>query len=332
MKDINITSLIVCPSCKKMLSIVPPIICTKCEIEYPNDHNIPMLFLENNWKNNKLDVTTDVKRFYEKTPFPDYEDIESISSLVKKAERGIYAKFLNEQIPFNAKVLEIGCGTGQLTNYLSLASREVVGTDMCLNSLRLAENFRKINNLNNAFFFQMNLFKPIFLEKSFDLVICQGVLHHTSDPYGGFKSIQNLVRPGGFIIIGLYNWYGRLITDFRRYIFNLTNDKYKFLDPRIKNDDRNDKKRNSWFNDQYKHPHESKHTISEVLKWFDNNNFDFVNAIPKVKPFTPITINEKLFKKSSKGHFLHHLLSQIGNIKSGYNEGGLFLMIGKKNV
>ena len=320
MKDINITSLIVCPSCKKLLSIVPPIICIKCEIEYPNDHNIPMLFLENNWKNNKLDVTTDVKRFYEKTPFPDYEDNESISSLVKKAERGIYTKFLNEQIPFNAKVLEIGCGTGQLTNYLSLASREVVGTDMCLNSLRLAENFRKINNLNNAFFFQMNLFKPIFLEKSFDLVICQGVLHHTSDPYGGF------------IIISLYNWYGRLITDFRRYIFNLTNDKYKFLDPRLKNDGGNDIKRNSWFNDQYKHPHESKHTISEVLKWFDNNNFDFVNAIPKVKPFTPITINEKLFKKSSKGNILHHLLSQIGTIKSGYNEGGLFLMIGKKNV
>ena len=131
---------------------------------------------------------------------------------------------------------------------------------------------------------------------------------------------------------GLYNWYGRLITDFRRYIFNLTNDKYKFLDPRIKNDDRNDKKRNSWFNDQYKHPHESKHTISEVLKWFDNNNFDFVNAIPKVKPFSPITINEKLFKKSSKGNILHHFLSQIGTIKSGYKEGGLFLMIGKKNV
>jgi len=315
-----------------MLSIVPPIICTNCEIEYPNDHNIPMLFLENNWKNNKIDVTTDVKQFYEKMPFPDYDDIDSISSLVEKSEKGFYAKFLNEQIPFNAKVLEVGCGTGQLTNYLSLASREVVGTDMCLNSLRLAENFRKINNLNNAKIFQMNLFNPVFLEKSFDLVICQGVLHHTSDPYGGFKSIQNLVRPGGFIIIGLYNWYGRLITDFRRFIFNLTNDKYKFLDPRLKNDDRGERKRNSWFNDQYKHPHESKHTISEVLKWFDNNNFNFVNAIPKVKPFTPITINEKLFKKSSKGHILHHLLSQIGTIKSGYNEGGLFLMIGKKNV
>jgi len=73
-----------------MLSIVPPIICTKCGIKYPNDQNIPMLFLENNWKNNKIDVTTDVKQFYEKTPFPDYEDIDSISSLVKKAERGIF--------------------------------------------------------------------------------------------------------------------------------------------------------------------------------------------------------------------------------------------------
>ena len=48
---------------------------------------------------------------------------------------------MNEQIPFNVNVLEVGCGTGQLTNYLGLASRNVFGTDMCLNSLKLAEVF-----------------------------------------------------------------------------------------------------------------------------------------------------------------------------------------------
>ena len=130
--------------------------------------------------------------------------------------------------------------------------------------------------------------------------------------------------------IGLYNKYGRLVTDARRVIFRITKDKLKFIDPRLKKTDRNKSKRESWFNDQYKHPHESKHTIGEVLKWFKKNDFEFVNAIPKVKPFSPITINEKLFRLNPKGNIVDHFITQLNSIIGGYREGGLFIMIGKK--
>ena len=255
---------------------------------------------------------------------------KKVSDLVKKAETGYYAKMLNDQIPFNINVLEVGCGTGQLTNYLGLAYRNVIGTDMCLNSLRLAEEFRSKNNINNSRFYQMNLFYPIFPENSFHLVICQGVLHHTSDPFGGFKSISKLVKKGGYIIIGLYNKYGRYITDLRRIFFKITKFRFKSIDPRLRNDDRGQSKRDAWINDQYKHPHESKHTIGEVLTWFEENNFEFVNAIPKLTPFNPITINEKLFNSNPKGNIVSHLIVQLSSITDGYREGGLFLMIGKK--
>jgi hypothetical protein len=57
----------------------------------------------------------------------------------------------------------------------------------------------------------MNLFKPCFQATAVSMWCCaNGVLHHTSDPYGGFKSILPLVKPGGHIIIGLYNTYGPL--------------------------------------------------------------------------------------------------------------------------
>jgi hypothetical protein len=42
------------------------------------------------------------------------------------------------------------------------------------------------------------------------------VLHHTSDPEGGFHSIARKLKPGGYTIIGLYNWLGRLPTLWRR--------------------------------------------------------------------------------------------------------------------
>jgi len=99
------------------------------------------------------------------------------------------------------------------------------------------------------------------------LVISNGVLHHTSDPFLGFKTISKLVRPKGYIIIGLYHKYGRIITDIRRIINNATKDKFKFFDRRAVDKDISAAKGTAWFLDQYKNPHESKHTVGEVLHW-----------------------------------------------------------------
>ena len=72
-----------------------------------------------------------------------------------------------------------------------------------------------------------------------------------------------------------------MITAARRGFFSITGDRLKFIDPRLRKTDRGSLKRESWFKDQYKHPHESKHTNGEVLTWFDDNSFEFVNALPK---------------------------------------------------
>jgi 2-polyprenyl-3-methyl-5-hydroxy-6-metoxy-1,4-benzoquinol methylase len=55
----------------------------------------------------------------------------------------------------------------------------------------------------------MNLFRPALRQNAFDVVVCNGVLHHTADPLGGFRSISRLVKAGGFIIVGVYNRIGR---------------------------------------------------------------------------------------------------------------------------
>ena len=323
--------LLVCPVCNNDLNMLDGYLqCLNCNNHYTIKDGIPLMFVPTSWNNSKFDVTEIVNQFYENTPFPNYEDMEEINDLVKKSEMGHYAKFLNEQIPFNVNVLEVGCGTGQLANYLGLATRNVVGTDMCFNSLRLAEAFRYQNNIYNTKFYQMNLFNPIFRKNSFHIVICQGVLHHTSDPYLGFQSISKLVKRGGYIIIGLYNKYGRLITDVRRIFFRITGDNFKFIDPRLRETDRGNLKRESWFKDQYKHPHESKHTIGEVLTWFEENSFEFVNALPKLTPFDTVTINEQLFHRNPKGNIFSHFIVQLSSILNGYREGGLFLMIGRK--
>lgn len=190
------------------------------------------------WPRNPEDhsgVTANIKSFYEQTPFPNYEAEDNIETLRQRGETGAYIPLLDRQIPDYATVLEAGCGTGQLSNYLaSRGSRTVFATDMSLSSLKLGQDFKQRNSVENVTFCQMNLFKPFFRPQSFDYVISNGVLHHTVDAYLGFQSISALVKIGGYIIVGLYNKYGRLATDFRRVIFRLSKNKFTFLDSRIR--------------------------------------------------------------------------------------------------
>ncbi len=193
--------------------------------------NIPQLFWPHEEISNPDDVTEVVKAFYEETPFPNYDDHDSVRSLIEKSRRGLYARRLDESIPYNSSVLEVGCGTGQLTNFLGMSCRQVIGTDMCLNSLRLGEAFRREHGLTRVRFLQMNLFRPPLESEQFDVVLCNGVLHHTADPYGGYRGLVRLVKPGGYIVIGLYNTYGRLMTDTRRVLFRMTGGHAKWIDP-----------------------------------------------------------------------------------------------------
>jgi ubiquinone/menaquinone biosynthesis C-methylase UbiE len=271
-----------------------------------------------------------MKSFYEATPFPNYDDLDSSGALREKATRGIFARLLDEQIRHSARVLEVGCGTGQLSNFLGMTwGRSVLGADVCLNSLKLAQRFRKQNQIENVSFVQMNLFRPVFKAESFDVVVSNGVLHHTSDPFLGFQTIAKLVKRGGFIVIGLYSKYGRLTTDFRRLVFRLSGDRFQFLDPRLRDRNANDVKKHTWFMDQYKNPHESKHTFGEVQQWFESSGFEFVNSIPK-STGEPFAADEKLFAPNPNGTKFDHFLVQCGDLLTGGRDGGFFIMIGRR--
>jgi len=328
-------SIFMCPACGGALEIDEPralIRCRACPQAYGLGDGVPLLF----WPTEAsaaTDVTEIVKAFYEDTPFPNYDDLDTPEQLRAKAEQGQFARLLSEQIPHGARVLECGCGTGQLSNFLGLTwGRTVFGTDLCLNSLALANSFKQMHDIRSVAFLQMNLFRPAFQPESFDVVVSNGVLHHTGDPQGGFRSILRCLRPGGFIIIGLYNSYGRLTTDARRLVFRLTGDRLMFLDPRLRLVALNAGRRRAWFRDQYKHPHESKHTLDEVLGWFDEAGVAFVKSIPKCVTTERFAPDEQLFTPSSRGSALDRLIVQLGMLMSGGCEGGFFTMIGRKKA
>jgi SAM-dependent methyltransferase len=323
-------SVLACPTCQADLGLEDEgLRCTACKAFYGVTSNIPMLFCPNEWDQSRDDVTMTVKSFYEETPFPNYDDFDNVGWLVEKARKGVFAKLLDDQIPFGARILECGCGTGQMSNFLSVANRTVFGSDMSLHSLSLGEEFKEKNDLRTVHFIQMNLFRPCFKPGTFDLVICNGVLHHTSDPFLGFQSIAKLVRPKGYVLIGLYHKYGRTVTNIRRQIFRMSGDRFAFLDPNLRRGETSVSKKRAWFMDQYKHPHESTHTIREALAWLDSAGLKFVKSIPKTngRTFSP---SERLFAPEPPGSRLQQALAEAAMVLSGSREGGFFIVIAQK--
>ena len=61
-------------------------------------------------------MTDIVKSFYEENPFPNYQDHESVRSLIDKSRRGSYGHMLQQAIPFNSTLLAQPQSTGLPTD------------------------------------------------------------------------------------------------------------------------------------------------------------------------------------------------------------------------
>jgi SAM-dependent methyltransferase len=304
--------------------------CTKCGRLFHKEDGIWSMFWPHAQFDESDNVTQKVKAFYEETPFPNYDNHDSVRLLIEKARQGGYAQALDHSIPYNSTVREVGCGTGQLSNFLGISCRRVVGVDICLNSLNIGERFREKHGLDRVRFVQMNLFRSCFKPEQFDVILCNGVLHHTADPFSGFQGLLPLLKRGGYIGIGLYNRYGRLLTDLRRQVFRLSRGHAKWIDPILRRRMRGEAQSRAWFADQYCHPHESKHTIGEVIQWFDRTGIEFLRGVPSVTPKVMPLDGTNLFTPERRGTTLDHFLVQTREVFAGSREGGYFLMIGRK--
>ena len=106
-------------------------------------------------------------------------------------------------------------------------------------------------------------------------------MHHTKDPYKAFETVIKSLNKNGYILIGLYNKFGRFRTIIRKYLYKIFGKKIlEYLDPTLRSLKFDKEEKDAWIRDQYIHPIESLHTIDEVLIWFEKNNCEFVSSIP----------------------------------------------------
>ncbi|NBC34738.1 MAG: methyltransferase domain-containing protein [Alphaproteobacteria bacterium] len=102
-----------------------------------------------------------------------------------------------------ARVLEIGCGTGEQTVTLAARSLEAafVSVELSAPSLAAAQARACRAGLANVAFVRGDLFALPFADRAFDHAFICFVLEHLAEPERALALVRRLVRPGGTVTV-----------------------------------------------------------------------------------------------------------------------------------
>jgi ubiquinone/menaquinone biosynthesis C-methylase UbiE len=207
------------------------------------------------------------------------------------------------------KVLDMGCGTGEYALwYASKGAGQVVGIDLSEGSLAVARRRKEEGDFSNVDFVKKDILNVDFPDNSFDYSFSVGVLHHTGDPLRGFKHLVRVTKPGGVVVVSLYNSYSRRILRFKQSLCRwLGGDD---IEKRVEWGERlfprtlqKLDKRYHGLNtkqiayDIFGFPHESLHSAHEVLQWFKETNIQYKGS------FAPLRVRDYFYAFSQPEYF-----------------------------
>jgi 2-polyprenyl-3-methyl-5-hydroxy-6-metoxy-1,4-benzoquinol methylase len=211
--------------------------------------------------------------------------------------------------------------------YLARADRVVIGADLARAPLLVAADVARRAGLDRVRFVETDLRRPGLRAGAFDVIYSSGVLHHTPDPRAAFARLAPLVRPGGTIVVGVYNTFARVPLRLRRLVARWAGWRLVPFDPVLRERSGEPARREAWLRDQYHHPEEHRHTLAEVQGWFAENGIEYLRAYPSaVLSDEP----DGLFAAAPDNWRLEGWLAQLGWMFTLGHEGGLFITVGRR--
>lgn len=179
-----------------------------------------------------------IEAFYDRHPYPP-----PIISLDAVAERT--ADALDQRVAHHLvwperphtehlRVLVAGCGTTQAARHAMLRPHaEVVGIDVSATSVEHSRRLARRHGLSNLALHRLAIERVAELGRTFDHIVCTGVLHHLADPLVGLRALRDVLAPGGAITLMVYAPYGRggvyLLRDYCRRL-GITTDQAELTD------------------------------------------------------------------------------------------------------
>ena len=165
---------------------------------------------------NALDVNSDpVSEFYTRHPYPPpVDNLDRARDEWRDENRGraeYHLMWPRRPYRANLDILVAGCGTWQAAKYaVCRPDARVVGIDVSASSIEHSARLKRQYNLANLELRWLALEHVGELGRSFDLIVCTGVLHHLADPDAGLCALRAVLRPEGALYVMVYAPYGRI--------------------------------------------------------------------------------------------------------------------------
>ena len=103
------------------------------------------------------------------------------------------------------RVLEVGCGTGELLSFLRGRGFQVQGIEPAAEAAALARSGRGLEVEARDLRGSLRAWRSQGLERRFDAVILMNVLEHVTDPAAVLRDAAELIEPGGVVCIQVPN-------------------------------------------------------------------------------------------------------------------------------
>ncbi len=156
----------------------------------------------------------EVRDFYERMPYPaPLTNLDAHRDLYKNPDRRraeFHLMWPAKQLRADQEILIAGCGTSQAARYaLREPDARITAIDVSDTSLRHTQELQRKYNLQNLELHQIAIERVREIGRSFDMVVCTGVLHHLPDPDDGLRALRDVLRPSGAMRLMVYARYGR---------------------------------------------------------------------------------------------------------------------------
>lgn len=158
-------------------------------------------------------VAEKVRAFYESHSYPPpIDDLEAYRRTWDDARRRAESHLFwpNEPYREDRTILVAGCGTIQAAHYaLRWPRATVIGIDVSAKSIAFTQELKRKHALENLEVRQLAVERAGDLGRSFEHVVCTGVLHHLPDPDAGLRALHDVLEPAGALNLMVYAPYGR---------------------------------------------------------------------------------------------------------------------------
>jgi len=163
----------------------------------------------------KDNVSCKVQEQYEQNPYPRWVNLQlppfpkTISTITK--ELNLRISNLDIDKVDTPQILIAGCGTGEhsIATASMFKNCDVLAIDLSLSSLAYAKRKTEELGISNIEYMQADILDLKMLNRKFDIIECNGVLHHMDDPMAGWKVLTDCLKIEGLMKIGLYSELAR---------------------------------------------------------------------------------------------------------------------------